>query len=430
MRWRRQAGSAAAVLVGLPTLASAQQAAASGCFDGTVGTDARTRRAIVEVTDARRGTLHVYTRPVRRLALHAELESGVAIAARTFRSNGDSASAVIAADASVADLTIRGARESMRARLGRVRPHVAPEGITADAAGEWVATMGPGGVIRLVARLGAGPCGIPVGWFDSPDQGQHDLPMTSVRVAGDSLEMRADYLDLRIALPLRGGDERLARMRQHGVETDVRFRRGASAVLHRPQEPRRPFPYDERDARFASRAAGITLAGTLTLPRAAGPHPAVVLISGSGAQDRDETVAGHRPFLVLADHLTRLGYAVLRFDDRWAGATAGAPLQTTLHDIAQDVHGAVDYLRTLADIDPRRVGLLGHSEGGYVAPIVAATDRDIAFLVLLGAPAVTGRDVLLSQSSSLLRASGEPEVTVRVDSLIRATVFSALALRP
>jgi pimeloyl-ACP methyl ester carboxylesterase len=150
----------------------------------------------------------------------------------------------------------------------------------------------------------------------------------------------------------------------------------------------------------------------------------VVLISGSGAQDRDETVAGHKPFLVLSDHLTRRGYAVLRFDDRSTG------MQTTLDQTADDVEGAVAHLRSLSEIDATRIGLLGHSEGGYVAPLIASRDRRIAALILLGAPAVSGHDVFLAQSSAMLRASGAAEDEVRVDSLIRATVFAVMRRSP
>jgi pimeloyl-ACP methyl ester carboxylesterase len=266
-----------------------------------------------------------------------------------------------------------------------------------------------------------------VGLFDSPDQGQRDLPMTSVEVTRDSLVMEAAYMTLRISLARGSSGERTGTLAQNGITHPIVMRRGAETpALRRPQEPVRPYPYDEREVRFASRAPGVRLAGTMTLPRAPGRHPAVVLISGSGAQDRDETIAGHKPFLVLSDRLTRSGYVVLRVDDRGTGGSTGSVLNSTLTDIANDVRGAVDYLKATAEVDTAAIGLIGHSEGGYVAPIVAAGDRSIAFVALLGAPAVSGRAVFSAQKSALLRASGATPRTIRVDSMLTARIFSVL----
>jgi pimeloyl-ACP methyl ester carboxylesterase len=156
----------------------------------------------------------------------------------------------------------------------------------------------------------------------------------------------------------------------------------------------------------------------------------VVLISGSGAQDRDETIAGHKPFLVLSDRLTRSGYAVLRVDDRGTGGSTGNVLNSTLAEIADDVRGAVDFLRATAEVDTAAIGLIGHSEGGYVAPIVAAGNRSIGFVALLGAPSVSGRAVFTAQKSALLRASGATPRTISVDSMLTARVFSVLDAAP
>jgi pimeloyl-ACP methyl ester carboxylesterase len=267
--------------------------------------------------------------------------------------------------------------------------------------------------------------------MDSPDQGQTGLPLTSVQVKEDTLVLEAAYMNLRIALPLSGGDERRAVMEQNGVRSEIVMRRGTSeSALRRPQEPRGPLPYLQREVVFQSRAQGIRLGGTLTLPTGPGPHPAVVFISGSGAQDRDETVAGHQPFLVLGDHLTRLGYAVLRTDDRGVGASTGNVLHSDISDIADDVRAGIDYLRGVPEIDAGRIGLLGHSEGGYVAPIVAASDDRVAFVLLLGAPALGGRELMLAQRAALTRASGVSPEHVRLDSMMIAEIFAVLAERP
>ena len=393
----------AGTLVGAPV--NAQQ-----CAEGVVGSGQRARRVVVETRGTDSGTVHLFTRPVRRLPLSMSNSRLVA---------GDSA-VVEFVDQRPQSLMLRSGLDTLRTTLSAIQAPPARR----DVVGEWTAAIGPGGVIRLVARIGEMRCGAVSGAFDSPDQGQLDLPFTAARFVGDSIVLAASYLDLEVALPISGGDRREARMTQRASDTRVSFTRGAASALHRPQEPKRPFPYVEREVRFSSRSLASPLVGTLTLPMERGPHPAVVLVSGSGAQDRDETVAGHKPFLVLSDHLTRRGYAVLRFDDRPGG------MQTTLEQTADDVEGAVAYLRSLADVDAARIGLLGHSEGGYVAPLVATRDRRIAFLILLGAPATSGHDIFLAQSSAMLRASGAADDEVRIDSLIRATVFAVMRRKP
>jgi uncharacterized protein len=184
---------------------------------------------------------------------------------------------------------------------------------------------------------------------------------------------------------------------------------GAGAAdpgARRPQEPLRPLPYVERQVTFRSPAAGIRLAGTLALPAGGGPHPAVVLVAGTGPQDRDATVAGHRPFLVLADHLVRHGIAVLRFDERGVGASGGSHASASTPDFAQDAAAAVAWLATQRDIDGARIGVIGHSEGGMVAPMVASQSARVAFLVLLAAPGLPMREIGVRQAAAVARAEG------------------------
>ncbi|MCR9165650.1 MAG: alpha/beta fold hydrolase [Nannocystaceae bacterium] len=176
-----------------------------------------------------------------------------------------------------------------------------------------------------------------------------------------------------------------------------------------PQTPVPPFPYLVEEVTYTNPTSGLTLAGTLTIPEAAGPHPAVLLISGSGAQDRDSTLLGHRPFAVIADDLTRRDIAVLRVDDRGVGGSERGPAGVTSEDFATDVEAGVAYLRTRAEIDPGRVALVGHSEGGMIAPMVAAKDPKLAGIVLLAGPGVPGKQLLVSQARALLQAKGMPE---------------------
>ena len=183
--------------------------------------------------------------------------------------------------------------------------------------------------------------------------------------------------------------------------------------IRRPQHPRPPYDYKVEEVTFDSLDADVTLAGTLTMPKDAREKlRAAILISGSGPQDRDETVMSHKPFLVIADHLTKHGMAVLRFDDRGTNASTGDHDTATTASFANDVRGAVVYLRSRPDIDSEKIGLIGHSEGGLIGPLVTAEDQNLAFLVLLAGPGVNDEKIILDQSTAIARASGESNAAV------------------
>lgn len=174
----------------------------------------------------------------------------------------------------------------------------------------------------------------------------------------------------------------------------------------RPQEPQKPYPYESEEVIFRNEKAGINLAGTLTLPKGNGKFPAVVLISGSGPQNRNEELLGHKPFLVLSDFLTRNGIAVLRYDDRGVGKSGGEFLHSTSQDFATDAKAAVDYLMTRREIDNHQIGLIGHSEGGLIAPIVALNSDEVDFIILLAGPGIPGDELLLTQIHLIGKDSG------------------------
>ena len=163
----------------------------------------------------------------------------------------------------------------------------------------------------------------------------------------------------------------------------------------RPQEPKPPYPYYAEEVVFENEKHGVRLAGTLTLPLSKGPFPAVALCTGTGPQDRDETAFGHKPFFLLADYLTRLGIAVLRVDDRGVGNSTGSFSEATSEDFASDALAGIEYLKTRKEIAPDKIGLLGHSEGGLIAPIVAAHSRDVAFVVMMAGPGRKGDQVVI-----------------------------------
>lgn len=408
----------------------------SVCFDGEVGTGVRARRVILALAgDAgtvTSGTVWLYGRPARSLSV------AVSVVGASLRAASSDTTARLelrtdwAPDALALRGTIARGTDTSAAVLRRTaRRDDQAARDDAWATGDWSGVIVARGIpVRLGLRIEPGPCGTLVGVLDSPDQGQTGLPLTAVRATAESLTVRLDYMDASVTIARQGADSSAVFV-QRGERMPFTARRGVRLTeTRRPQEPARPYPYIEREARFEHRRAGIRLAGTLTIPPARGPHPALLLISGSGAQDRDETVAGHRPFLVLADFLTRRGFAVLRVDDRGAGASTGNVLVAGLDDLAGDVAAGLAYLRAQPEVDARRIGLVGHSEGGYVATVVAARDTGVAFVVLLAAPAAPGRAVFVAQRSVMARAAGTPPDDVAVDSLILARIFEVLDTRP
>lgn len=198
---------------------------------------------------------------------------------------------------------------------------------------------------------------------------------------------------------------------------------------NRSQEPVPPLPYAALEVTYANPAAGIELAGTLTVPPGEGPFPAVVLVSGSGPQDRDSDVFGHKPFLVLSDYLTRRGIAVLRSDDRGVGASGGDFVSATTEDFASDASAAAAWLRARPEVDGDAVGVVGMSEGGLVAPMVAARG-DVAYVVLMAAPGTPGERILLRQSELIARAMGAPDGQIDYNRSVQEGVFEVIVSEP
>ncbi|MHA4739629.1 alpha/beta hydrolase family protein [Dyadobacter sp. MSC1_007] len=188
----------------------------------------------------------------------------------------------------------------------------------------------------------------------------------------------------------------------------------------RPQEPKPPFPYYQENITFENPKAGIKLAGTLTLPSREGNFPAVILISGGGPNDRNVESMGHKPFLVIADHLTRNGIAVLRFDDRGVKQSQGDYKSATSADFADDAESAIRYLKTRREINPAQIGLAGHSEGGMIAPMVAARTTDVAFIIMLAGPGMPGDSSILLQMAAFQRVRKHPEGRIRHSQVVFA----------
>lgn len=196
---------------------------------------------------------------------------------------------------------------------------------------------------------------------------------------------------------------------------------------NRPQEPKPPFPYLIEEVTFPGAAQGTVLSGTMTIPAGGGKRPAVILLTGSGPQDRDEQIMGHKPFWVLADHLSRRGFVVLRYDDRGFGKSTGQFSEATTTDFSRDAEGALDFIRKREEVDPKRVGFLGHSEGGLIAPMVAAKRAEVAFLVLMAAPGVPGREIVTEQARRIMKTSGLPDSTIEANTATQKKIFDILA---
>ncbi|MGW4120430.1 alpha/beta hydrolase family protein [Nocardia sp. NPDC004711] len=203
----------------------------------------------------------------------------------------------------------------------------------------------------------------------------------------------------------KGSDSIQGQFSQSGQTFPLNLTRGKVEGRPRPQEPKPPFPYKSEDVSFPS--GDITIAGTLTEPSTGGPFPTVVLINGSGANDRNEELLGHKPFLLLADTLTRAGYAVLRTDKRGVGKTGGHLDTSSYQDLTDDIGAGMAFLHGRPEIDAKRIGLLGHSEGGYLAPLYTMRpDSGVAFVIMMAGPAVPGSDVLVEQNRLILTAQG------------------------
>lgn len=193
--------------------------------------------------------------------------------------------------------------------------------------------------------------------------------------------------------------------------------------IKRPQEPKKPYPYRSEDITFENKEAKVILAGTLTMPNVGNNFPVVVLITGSGPQNRDEEILGHKPFLFIADYLTKNGIAVLRYDDRGTGKSTGDFKTSTSADFEKDAQAAVDYLHTRAEINKQKIGLMGHSEGGEIAPMLASKNKEIKFIVLLAGPGISGSKLMLLQEEKIAKASGSSESEIQKTRQINSGVF-------
>lgn len=270
----------------------------------------------------------------------------------------------------------------------------------------------PGIESRVALRISEAEGGVLEAVFLRPDDSDAEVEGTLLR-SGDSLRVDLPTLRARFEGRLLPGGERIEGRWIRGAWTqDLQLDRVARLrKVARPQTPRFPYPYETRELAFEISGRGARMVGTLTLPREGGPFPALVLLPGAGAHDRDNTFQRHRPFLVIADYLTRRGLAVLRCDDRGVGSSTGSRQGATTEDFAADALAAIEMLRAQPGVDPERIGLLGHSEGGTKAALAAASP-DVAFIVMLGSPGLPGREYNLQFEESMGRAMGLDDAAI------------------
>lgn len=298
-----------------------------------------------------------------------------------------------------------------------------------DIEGIWMGNLTvPGGLeLKIVFNISTNPDGSINASMDSPDQGVSGIPVETVSYKDGNLNLGVKSLGSFEGVYKENNETIEGEWKQSGSTFPLVLNRIEKAPdTHREQDPVKPYPYTEEEVVYENKEAGVKLAGTLTLPQSEGPFPAVILITGSGQQNRNEEIAGHRPFLVLSDYLTRQGIAVLRVDDRGIGGSTGNVSQDITEDFAGDVLTGVEYLKSRKEIDPSRIGLIGHSEGGLIAPMVAVKSPDIAFIVLMAAPGVTGEEILYMQSDRIARAEGASNETIAQNEALMRRMYSVV----
>jgi uncharacterized protein len=275
--------------------------------------------------------------------------------------------------------------------------------------GTWEGALDVGAMkLRLALKVTIAADGAFAAKLDSLDQGANDLQVDAISLKDGAVHFEMKRLQVVFDGTLNKENSEIAgQFKQGEAIYPLTLKRVAKpTTLNRPQEPKPPFPYDEEEVSYENKRDGVKLAGTLTLPRGKASSPSVILITGSGPQNRNEELLGHKPFLVLADYLTRRGVAVLRVDDRGVGGSTGNVSNSTSENFAADALAGIEFLKGRKGIDAKRIGLIGHSEGGLIAPLVASQSDDVAFIVLLAGPGLPGEEILLAQGALILKASG------------------------
>jgi len=259
--------------------------------------------------------------------------------------------------------------------------------------------------------------------MDSPNQGAKNIPVTAIDFKDSILNISIVNIGIEFTGKLSSKDSIIGTFKQAGLSLPLNLSKLEVNKRIKPQTPIPPFPYNVEELVFENTEDEILLSGTLTIPKGIDDFPIVVLISGSGVQNRDSEIFGHRPFLVLSDYLSKNGIAVLRFDERGVGKSEGTFKTATTFDFAKDVISAVNYIKKRNDINYNRIGLVGHSEGGLTASIVASKLKEIDFIVLLASPAIRGDKLILSQQRAIGKVLGLEKLEIEKKQEINKKLF-------
>jgi uncharacterized protein len=292
--------------------------------------------------------------------------------------------------------------------------------ISQSIVGNWEGSLQtPGGSLPVVFHISKDSTGKYIGTFDSPKQKAFNMACSDVFLKEDSVFLVMQVIKGKYAGKLDEDKKQLTGTWNQGAALlPLNLQKTSNVVtttaLNRPQTPKPPFPYKSEDVEYDNADKSIHFGATFTVPLPdpavnyfrAPVYPTVILITGSGKQDRDETILGHRSFAVIADWLTRQGIAVLRVDDRDMGKTTGNYSTSTSADFAKDVEAGINYLKSREDVDTGNIGLIGHSEGGMIAPMVAVKRNDVKFIVLLAGPGAKIIDLMEQQNVDVAAAAG------------------------
>lgn len=295
-------------------------------------------------------------------------------------------------------------------------------------AGSWLGVLNTGNIeLRLVFNISVTEDASFEATLDSPDQGAIAIPMGEVSLTEDSIRIEAPALMGFYIGKITSPSTIEGEWHQSGSNFKLDLdKQGKAIVLNRPQEPQPPYPYMEDEVSFNNAEQGFSLGGTLTLPEGEGPFPVALLVTGSGSQNRDEEIFGHKPFKLIADHLTKRGIAVLRYDDRGVASSGGNITGSTTADYAADARSAIEYLLKRSEIDSSRIGVIGHSEGGMIAFMLASAHKDMAFIISLAGPGVDGKTILLEQSDFIARLSGVKDSVLEDNKIVMNSVYDIM----
>ena len=297
-----------------------------------------------------------------------------------------------------------------------------------DISGIWTGKLSlPNSLeLTIVFNLSKDDSGKYTSTLDSPDQGAMGIPTESTIIDGDSILIKIPVVQGFYSGKIFYDEMKIdGKWTQGGMNLDLTVKKVEKLEgRNRPQEPKEPFPYNSEEVLFENEVDGVVLAGTLTFPKEGNNFPAVVMISGSGGQDRNEELLGHKPFLVISDYLTQNGIAVLRFDDRGIAQSTGNHDTATSEDFARDVLAAVNFLKTRNEICKTKIGLIGHSEGGMIAPLATVQTSDVAFIIMMAGLGIPGDSILYLQGELIQRAEGTSEEEIQKSVKTQREIFS------